>query len=272
MQTSTLTNFNAEQQAIMQNATALAQLDLATVDQRTKISVQNAQSFLSMDMANLSNEQQANMLSAQQEQQRLLSDQSAENASRQFNATSENQTNQFMANLGTQIDQFNVQNINASEQFNVQQLNAAEARRMGLDFELNKANATILNRAREFNSQMDFNRENWNAQNEQAVRESNVGWRRQSNLVDTAAQNAVNQQNAQNAFNLSSGAQSFLWQELRDQADYDFKFADNAANRKASALIAAASSEGDTAANFSSNLDKISKIWDNALFGEAKEV
>ena len=37
------------------------------------------------------------------------------------------------------------------------------------------------------------------------------------------------QQNAQNVFQLSSQAQAFLWQELRDQADYDFKWADSEA-------------------------------------------
>ena len=42
-----------------------------------------------MDMANINNEQQANMMKAQQEQQRILSQEAAENASRQFNATNE---------------------------------------------------------------------------------------------------------------------------------------------------------------------------------------
>ena len=50
-------------------------------------------------MTNINNEQQANILRAQQEQQRLLSNQAAENAAAQFNATSQNQTNQFMAGL-----------------------------------------------------------------------------------------------------------------------------------------------------------------------------
>jgi hypothetical protein len=36
--------------------------------------------FLQMDMQNLANEQQANVLKAQQEQQRMLSNQSATNA------------------------------------------------------------------------------------------------------------------------------------------------------------------------------------------------
>jgi hypothetical protein len=38
-------------------------------------------------------------------------------------------------------------------------------------------------------------------------------------------------QNAQNAFALSQTAQSFLWQELRDQADYDFRESENERNR-----------------------------------------
>ena len=140
-------------------------------------------------------------------------------------------------------------------------------RRAGMDFERNRANATILNRASEFNAQMDFNREQWNAQNEQAVRMSNVTWRRQANMADTAAQNAVNQQNAQNAFTLSSGALSFLWQELRDQADMDFKYADNSANRKVQAMIAAASAEGDAAKNWQRNYENISKVMDK-IWGE----
>jgi hypothetical protein len=85
-------------------------------------------------------------------------------------------------------------------------------------------------------------------------------------MADTAAQNAVNQQNAQNAFGLTSAAQSFLWQELRDQADYDFRFAENSANRKLQAMIAAASSEGDAAKNWSNNFSSASSTIDR-IFG-----
>ena len=266
MQSVTMANFNAKQQAAMQNATAMASLDLATVDQRTKLAVTNAQAFLQMDMANLNNQQQANMLSAQMEQQRLLSNQSAENASRQFNATSENQTNQFMASLAANMTQFNTAQQNNMRQFNVQSQNAAAARDADRIADVNKANASILNQNAQFNAQLDFNRGQWNAANEQAVINSNVSWRRSSNLANTAAQNAVNQQNAQNAFGLTSSAQSFLWQELRDQADYDFRFAENSANRKLQAMIAAASSEGDAAKNWSTNFNNASATIDR-LFG-----
>ena len=268
MQTVALTNMNAEQQSIMQNATAMASLDMATVDQRTKLSVSNAQNFLQMDMSNLNNQQQASMMRAQQDQQRLLSNQSAENAAKQFNSASENQTNQFMAGLENQMNQFNTAQLNASSQFNAQSKNAATARDANRIADVNKSNAAIINQVDQFNTQIDFNRQQWNAQNEQAVIQSNVTWRRQANTANTAAQNAVNQQNAQNAFNLSSSAQSFLWQELRDQADYDFKWSDNEANRRAQLLIAAIGNEGDAAKNWSSNLKSITGIVDNMFSGD----
>ena len=37
----------------MQNATAMAQLDMAAVDQRTKLAITNANNFLQMDMKNM---------------------------------------------------------------------------------------------------------------------------------------------------------------------------------------------------------------------------
>jgi len=66
-----------------------------------------------MDMANLSNTQQANMFNAQQRIQSLFTDQASENASRQFNATSQNQVDQFFSQLGQQANQFNATQVNA---------------------------------------------------------------------------------------------------------------------------------------------------------------
>ena len=59
-----------------------------------------------------------------------------------------------------------------------------------------------------------------------------------------AAQNQINMQNAMNAFNLSSQSMSFLWQELRDQADFDFRAAENEENRKAQIIATAIANEG----------------------------
>ena len=266
LQTVSLTEANNDQQTIIQNAALMSQANLAEADFFQKSQIQNAQAFLQMDISNLNNQQQSNVLKAQQDQQRLLSNQAADNAARQFNATSENQTQQFMAGLNTQIQQYNATQMNASRQFNIQQQNAAEARRVQNVLAVNKANAAIANQVNQLNAQLEFNRNQWNAQNEQAVLQSNISWRRQANLADTAAQNAINQQNAKNAFQLSSQAQAFLWQELRDQADYDFRWADSEASRKTQLLYAAISNESDAAKNWSTNLTQITDVIDD-LFG-----
>jgi hypothetical protein len=265
MQTIGLTEANNRQQSAIQDAVLLSQANLAEADQNTKLAIQNAQAFLQMDMTNLSNAQQAEMVNGQYEQQRLLSNQAATNAAAQFNATSENQTNQFMASLSTQVSQFNAQQRNAMEQFNVSQTNAAEARRAQNMFEANKINATLATQIDQFNSQLEYNRNQFNAQNATAIAQSNIAWRRQANTANTAATNAMNQFNAQNAFNLSSQAQAFLWQELRDQADYDFKSWDNERQRLASVYIAALGNEGLNfqEKNWSSEIQAVTNIFKN---------
>ena len=260
LQTVGLTEANNEQQSIIQNAVLMSQANLAEADFNTRLSIQNAQAFLQMDMANLNNQQQANVLKAQQEQQRILSNQSAQNAAAQFNATSENQINQFMANLAAQAEQFNVAQMNATAQFNTSQVNAAAARDAQREADLNKANAQLKTQIAEFNANQDFARNQWNAQNAAAVEASNVSWRRQANTVNTAAQNAINQQNAQNAFNLSNASMAFLWQELRDDADYLFRSTENKQNRIASLLNTALASDPDSYSNTGSIKDLISTI------------
>jgi len=244
MQTVGLTEANNEQQAAIQDALLMSQANLAEADFYQKAQIQNAQAFLSMDMANLNNKQQANVLKAQQNQQRLLSNQSAQNAAAQFNAASENQTNQFMSNLNAQMNQYNASQMNAMEQFNSTQENAAEARRTAREADVEKFNAQLLTQVDQFNSQQDFARNQWNAQNSAAVEASNVQWRRQANTVNTAAQNQINMQNAMNAFGLSTQSLSFLWQELRDQADFDFRSFENEENRKAQIIATAIANEG----------------------------
>jgi hypothetical protein len=244
LQTVGITDATMEQQAIIQDAALMSQANLAEADFNQRTQIQNAQAFLQMDLTNLSNQQQANVLKAQQNQQRVLSNQAAQNAAAQFNAASENQTNQFMSNLQAQMNQYNASQMNAMSQFNATQANAAAARDAQRQADLNKFNAQLVTQVDQFNSQQDFARNQWNAQNAAAVEASNVQWRRQTNTVNTAAQNQINMQNAQNAFGLSMQSQSFLWQELRDQADFDFRAFENEENRKAQIISTALANEG----------------------------
>ena len=267
LQTTSLTEVANDQQASIQEAMSMAQLDLATLDSNTKLVAQNAQTMLQRDMANLNNRQQAEVLTSQMRQQGLLSDQAAQNASRQFNATSENQTNQFMASMAANMEQFNKTQQNAMTQFNVTQENQARAAEEAAELEVARLDAQLSTQIDQFNAQQEFAREQFNTQNAQAIEQSNVAWRRQANTVNTAAINAVNQQNAQNAFGLSTQAMSFLWQELRDQMDYSFKAWDNDQQRKASLMVAALGNEGASyeGKNWQSNLTGMTNIMNTFL-------
>ena len=269
LQTVALTDASAAQQAAMQTAASMAQLDLATLDSNTKLAAQNAQAFLGMDMQNLNNKQQAAVLDGQMKQQTLLSNQAADNASKQFNATSENQTRQFMSSMAANMNQFNAQQTNAMTTFNKTQENQAKAAEEQAELEVARLDAQLKTQIDQFNSQQEFAREQWNTQNAQVVEQSNVAWRRQSNTVNTAALNAVNQQNAQNAFGLSTQSMAQLWQEMRDQMDYSFKAWDNDQQRKASLMVAALGNEGASyeGKNWATNLQGMTTILSTFLGG-----
>ena len=243
LQTVSLTEANNRQQVAIQNAVLTSQANLAEANFAQQSQIQNAKNFLSMDLANLNAEQQSYMIEAQQEQQRILSNQSAENARRQFNATSEMQVEQFNNSLAVQVDQFNTQQTNAVKQFNATQQNAAAARDAQRQADVNKFNTQLKTQVAEFNANQDFARNQWNSQNRAAVEASNVQWRRQANTANTAAQNAINMQNAMNAFNMSQTALSFMWQELRDNADYDFRAGENEKSRIAQLVSTALASD-----------------------------
>lgn len=264
MQTMVQTEFNAEQQTMLQNATAMANMDMANADQRTKLAITNAQSFLQMDMTNLNNQQQANITKAQLNQQRLLSNQSQQNAAKQFNAKSEAQTEQFMASLGSQIEQFNSSAQAAREQFNATESNKRSAQKAGNALEVERLNAQLMADINKFNAQQDFQRDQWNAANAQAIQQSNVAWRRQANLANTAAQNAANGQNVQIAYNMSSQEQTQLWQQMRDDAAYIRQAYENDEQRK-SQLIATAISNEEIVKSSGGDVGKLLTIANTAL-------
>jgi hypothetical protein len=259
LQTVSLTEANNRQQAAIQDAVLMSQANLAEANFAQQSQIQNAKNFLAMDMANLNNEQQANMLEAQQEQQRMLSNQAAENARRQFNATSEIQVQQFNASLASRISQFNATQENSAKQFNAQVSNAAEARRVNNELEVARVNAAIVNDSNKFNAQVAFERDKFNTANRQAILQSNVEWRRKINIANTAVQNQINMQNAMNAYNMDTAALSFLWQELRDDADREFRHEENELNRK-NALIQQAIDNASALGKHYSQYDQLTAL------------
>jgi hypothetical protein len=208
-QTMDLANLNNRQALVMAEAAQIANLETQNLSNRQQAAVVNAQAFLQMDMTNLQNEQQAEMFKAQSVVQSLLTDQAAENASRQFNATSQNQSDQFFANLTSQVSQFNAQQTNAMSQFNTDQANTVSR----------------------FNAEVQNQRDQFNAQNRLVIDQSNAQWRREIATANTAATNRANEFNATKAMELTTIEYNNVWQQFRDEIEYSWKSAENAADR-----------------------------------------
>ena len=224
--TMNLSNLSNSQAMVMAEASALSNLDMSNLNNRQQSAVQNAQSFLQMDMSNLNNKQQTEMLKSQSITQSILTDQSAANAAKQFNATSQNQTDQFFANLQTQVSQFNSEQASAMSRYNAGETNAIE----------------------QFNTTIKNQREQFNSQNRLVIDQSNANWRRQIATSDTAAINRANELNAKALIDVSTGAYNNLWQGFRDDMEFAWKSADNAEERSKDVLLRKMQDESTVAA------------------------
>lgn len=245
-QTMDLANLSNKQALVMADAAQIANLETANLNNRQQAAVVNAQSFLQMDMTNLANNQQAEIFRSQSLVQSLLTDTAAVNAAKQFNASSQNQTDQFFANLTTQVGQFNSTQTNAMTQFNTDQANTVA----------------------KFNADVQNQRDAFNAQNRLVIDQSNAQWRREIATANTAATNRANEFNATKAMELTTIEYNNVWQQYRDEIEYSWKSAENAAERvnqitrqeiasNASVLSAAMAKDSDLTATIASSAAKI---------------
>jgi hypothetical protein len=173
----------------------------------------------------------------------MLTDQAATNAAAQFNASSENQATEFMKNLSSTINLQNSARNDAMSQFNITETNRIEALNQGNDLEVQRLEETLNAQLGQFNEQLAYNRNQFNTQNSLAIEQANVAWRRQLNTANTAGTNAVNQANAMNSFNLSNQSLSFLWQEMRDAAKWEYEDTQNAREQQTKLAVAALGNE-----------------------------
>lgn len=217
--------FNSIIEAAMPIASADAQMEQQANSTNYQAKVNAIMSDVSMGFAakqfNAQSENQAKQFNAQMVNQVNMSNAARQDAINQFNATEINKQTQLQGQLDTQVSQFNAQQANQMRQVEEQ---------LGLQRET--FNVQQMNEINRFNSQMEQQRQQFNAQQAAVVAQSNVNWRRQMNTQDTAGINAVNQANAQNAFNLSNQSLSFLWQEMRDEAQWEYLADENEKQRK----------------------------------------
>ena len=147
------------------------------------------------------------------------------------------------------------------QQFNTSEANRLAAINAGNTLDAAKFSNQMNTQVEQFNTQIDFQRDQWNKQNSQAVEQSNVNWRRQTNMAETAAQNAANQLQAQQLFTLDQQEQAFLWQQLRDEATYYRTQYESEEQRKTTLYATALANESKYAVgNVSSTFNKIAGL------------
>jgi hypothetical protein len=139
----------------------------------------------------------------------LLSNQSAINASRQFNAKTEAELDQFVAGLRDRVLRFNAEQLNNMETFNVDQTNSVKM----------------------FYDKLESEIDRFEVSNILAIAQSNAEWRRSLNMANTAAENAAIAQNVENRFNISQTALNNLWQQARDVFHWANTASENARDR-----------------------------------------
>jgi len=221
-QTLTVENLNNKQQAIINKASVLANMEIANLDARQNALVSNAKAFLEVDLANLTNAQQAEVINTQEMVQALFNDQSAINAERLFTATSENEMKTFWSELQSTVDRFNTEQINVLKKFNTGEMN--DAAQFVLDIE---------NERQQFYANMQFSIDTANAKWRQSVETGN-----KKIMYDAAAADV------KSMLDISQEGQNQMWDRVDSMFDAIFKGADNEAQREYGILVAQISAAG----------------------------
>ena len=215
-QTLTTKNLDNRQQAVINKANVLSNLEMANLDARSQAAVQNAKSFMQMDLANLDNEQQAEVVNKQALVQAMFDNTSAVNAERLFTATTENDMNKFFSELQTSVERHNSSEQNALKKFNAGEINDAS-----------QFTADIKNDRQQFLATMQYN-----------IDISNAKWRQ--TVETTNNQNSVDAHTAdvKSALDLTQEAQNALWDSADNLLDYIWKTTDNDMERELRLLTA----------------------------------
>ena len=211
-----LANLDAKNAKILSDAAALTKMDMTNLTNKQQAEVANANNLLQMDLKNLDNEQQTAIFKAEAKVQALFKDQTAENAAKQFNAEQKNQVDMFIEGL-----------IASQEKFNAEQKNTMDA----LEFQEQNA----MNK---FFSTLKENRAQFNATNSLTVAQANAQWEQLVTTTNTAAKNAANMQDAQNATAFTKTQLDHIFQADRDMMNWIFTAADNDKQRASSLMIA----------------------------------
>jgi hypothetical protein len=246
-------NAMMQQRGLGASSMAAAAITQAVYESAIPIAAQDAKTYATVDLQNLSNTQQTALqnatIYATMDKQNLDARlQSAVNNAKSFlsmdaaNLTNEQQSHAITHQYAMQ-KLFNDQAAeNAERQFNAKSNNQVMEFFSELGTQVENANMTRDAAMRQFNSdqanatgrfvaQMEDSRQKFNANMAVQIDQSNADWRRNINTANTSLTNETNRVNTQNLLGLSTAAQNQLWQRYRDEASWVLQRSESAAGR-----------------------------------------
>ena len=228
-----------------EDASRYQTLQLANLSNEQQATLQNAATYAAMDMANLNNRQMAAVNNAKAflaiDLQNLTNEQQSKTITYQSkvsallsDAAAANAAKQFNARSQNEVDLFFAE-LGAN-------IESASLNRVAGLKQFNINNKIAVD---QFNAQMKTTKDQFNANMRLQVDQSNAVWRRNVNTANTAAQNEANRLNVMNLLGIQQNAMNNIWQAYRDQASWNMKTSENAKDRAHNAAMQSAQIAGD---------------------------
>lgn len=215
-QTLTIKNLDNKQASIINKANVLSKMEMQNADARLTAVIENSKNFMAMDLANLSNEQQAAVINNQNRVQSIFEDSKAENTQRLFTAQSQNEMDKFYDQLNAQVDMYNTSQTNQMEQFNTSQTN-----------DMAKFNADMENQREQFYKNQQFN-----------IDTANAKWRQTVTLQEDTQAFEAAATDVKNMIGISTESLNQLWDRSDALLDYAWKSSENSKQREAEITMA----------------------------------
>ena len=211
----------------VQDANKYATIQLQNLTNEQQTSLANAASLAALNAKNLDVRMQSaksnaesflrmDLLNATNEQaSSILKYQSEVQALFTENA-SENARLQFNAKNQTQVNQFYDQLGTAVAKNNADRETATK------QFNVDQKNSMV-----KYNAKIEDAREKFNSNLQLQIDQSNAIWRRTLNTAETVGQNETNKINSAALLGMTVSAQNNLWQKYRDEASFSFQSTQN---------------------------------------------
>jgi hypothetical protein len=199
-QTLTVKNLDNKQAATINKANVLSKMEMDNADARLTAVIENSKNFMAMDMANLSNDQQARVINNQNRVQSILEDGKQENAQRLFTAESQNDMDKFYDQLNSSIDMYN---------------------------------STQTNDMSKWSGEMENNREQFYKSMQYSIDTANAKWRQTVTLQEDTQSFEAAATDVKNMVGISTEQLNRLWDRSDSMLDYAWKSTESQLDRNA---------------------------------------